>query len=135
LPFLAARPAPLVLWTTHKSLARYYKQDEEPAYWHRSFVWEDVKASYERFFELNPEEFGWRHDYAKGAYLCGHYDVFLQQAKLFPGQTTSGGAGNGNSRKWLPKPARSQESPGNLERLSGDLRWFTAKFLRLRRRG
>lgn len=75
---------PLVLATTHRSLARYYKLEDDPEYWQRPGVWKDIQASYEKFFELNPKELGWRHDYARDAYLCGQYDVFLAQAKLFP---------------------------------------------------
>jgi hypothetical protein len=46
-------------------------------------VWSDVKTSYEKFFALNPDAAGWRHDYAKDAYDCGQYPVFLEQTRLF----------------------------------------------------
>ena len=40
-------------------------------------MWEDVRDSFERFFELNPDARGWRHDYALYAYKCGQFDKFL----------------------------------------------------------
>ncbi|HEY5909632.1 MAG TPA: hypothetical protein VJA21_03400 [Verrucomicrobiae bacterium] len=74
---------PLILPNVHHSLARFYKKDESPEYWQRPGVWADVRSGYERFFELNPSDVGWRHDYARDAYLCGQYEVFLAQTKLF----------------------------------------------------
>lgn len=78
---------PLVLVNVHHSLANYQQMSNAPAYWQRPQVWSDVKASYEKFFALNPEATGWRHDYAKDAYDCGQPDTFLQQTKLFAGRT------------------------------------------------
>ena len=78
---------PLVLPDTHRSLAAFYKLSESPEYWHRPGVWEDVRDGYEKFFKLNPGESGWRHNYARDAYLCGHYQAFLEQTKLFAGGT------------------------------------------------
>jgi len=74
---------PLILPNVHHSLATYIKQNDSPEYWHRPEVWRDIKASYERFFELNPTEVGWGHDYSRDAYLCGQYGPFLAQTKLF----------------------------------------------------
>lgn len=73
---------PLILAQLHHSLARYH-QTTNAAYWHRPQVWRDVRSSYERFFALNPDAVGWRHDYAKDAYDCGQPAIFLQQTKLF----------------------------------------------------
>ena len=75
---------PLVLPDVHHSLAAYHKLKDSPEYWHRSEVWDDVRSAYDRFFALNPGEFGYRHNYALDAYLCGHYAEFLAQARLFP---------------------------------------------------
>ncbi|HZR19320.1 MAG TPA: hypothetical protein VFE51_18675 [Verrucomicrobiae bacterium] len=74
---------PLVLRSLHYSLARYYNQTESPSYWHRPQVWADVKAAFEKFYQLNPEDVGYRHDYAHDAFLCGQYAEFLSQTKLF----------------------------------------------------
>lgn len=74
---------PLTLFNTHSSLAAYLKKKEDPAYWQQPGVWKDVQASFEKFFQLNPTQTGWRHDYAECAYLCGQYQVFLEQTKHF----------------------------------------------------
>jgi hypothetical protein len=78
---------PLILAELHRSLANYYSLSNSPAYWHRPEVWRDIKSSYEKFFALNPEEAGWRHNYARDAYYCGHYPEFLEQTKLFANET------------------------------------------------
>lgn len=80
---------PLVLAELHSSLAKYHRTTNS-AYWHRPEVWKDVQSSYERFFALNPDAAGWRHDYAKAAYDCGQPAVFLQQTKLFAFGTNYG---------------------------------------------
>jgi hypothetical protein len=74
---------PLVLRHLHYNLARYHNQTESPSYWHRPEVWADVKAAFEKFYLLNPEEVSFRHDYAYDAFLCGQYAEFLDQTKLF----------------------------------------------------
>jgi hypothetical protein len=73
---------PLILAQLHRSLSKYH-QTTNATYWHRPQVWSDVQSSYEKFFALNPDEAGWRHDYARDAYDCGQPAVFLQQTKLF----------------------------------------------------
>ena len=73
---------PLVLVNIHHSLAKYH-QTTNAAYWQRPQVWNDVQSSYEKFFAVNSESVGWRHDYAKDAYDCGQPAVFLEQTKLF----------------------------------------------------
>jgi hypothetical protein len=78
---------PRVLAEMHHSLAGYFKLAESPQYWRKPHVWQDVHASWEKFFKLNPEATSWRHNYAKDAFLCGEYKVFLQQAGLFNGHT------------------------------------------------
>lgn len=73
---------PLVLPRTHRSLAVYREQGDDPAYWHRPAVWRDVHEAFNRFFELNPKATAQREEYAFYAYLCGQYPVFLEQARL-----------------------------------------------------
>ncbi|HWI56607.1 MAG TPA: hypothetical protein VNZ22_05235, partial [Bacillota bacterium] len=73
----------MILPEVHHSLAKYYKRAESPDYWHRPEVWADIKSTYETFFQRNPQAVGHRHNYARDAYLCGHYAEFLAQAKLF----------------------------------------------------
>jgi hypothetical protein len=49
----------------------------ENKHWLQPGVWKDVQASFECFFELNPDAKGWRHDYALHAYKCRQYDKSL----------------------------------------------------------
>lgn len=68
---------PLVLWEAHRMLANDKATGLKDKYWAKPGVWQDVQASFERFFELNPEATGWRHDYALEAHKCRQYDNFL----------------------------------------------------------
>ena len=78
---------PLVLANLHRSLAKYHHGTNTQSYWIQPHVWQDMKSSWDRFFELNPEAVGWHHDYAKDAYTCGQYAAFLNQVELFAGGT------------------------------------------------
>ena len=82
---------PLVLVNAHSDIPIYYLKDSEKAnYWTRPGVWPDIKAAYNRLFELNPNSAAWRRDYARYAryaFLCGHWDEFLSQAAVFRGGT------------------------------------------------
>ncbi|HTL15722.1 MAG TPA: hypothetical protein VL793_00715, partial [Patescibacteria group bacterium] len=78
---------PLVLAELHRSLAGYNKVTGGPNHWNEPGVWEDVHSSYEKYFQLNPEDYSYRHNYARDAYACGHYPEFLAQTKLFAGGT------------------------------------------------
>jgi hypothetical protein len=42
-----------------------------------------VRSAYDKFFRSSPDAVDWRHNYARDAYLCGHYAQFLPQVKLF----------------------------------------------------
>jgi len=102
---------PLVLVQLHHSLAKYYHMTNS-AYWQRPQVWQDVKSSYEKFFALNPNEAGWRHDYAKDAYDCGQPAVFLQQTKLFAfGTNYAFFGGREKFQEMLEKAAASARGP------------------------
>jgi len=102
---------PLVLAQLHHSLAKYYQQTNS-AYWQRPEVWRDVKSSYEKFFALNPDEAGWRHNYAKEAYDCGQPAVFLQQTKLFAfGTNYAFFGGREKFQEMLEKAAASARGP------------------------
>jgi tetratricopeptide (TPR) repeat protein len=78
---------PLILADVHRSVANYYKLSGGPDHWAQPGVWEDIRSSYEKFFKLNPDDYGYRHDYARDAYACGRYDEFLAQTRLFAGGT------------------------------------------------
>jgi hypothetical protein len=76
---------PLIMWDVHIALANWYQKNgrsSEAEYWMLPGVWEEVRASFERFFELNPEEIGWRHDYAMAAYKSEAWDDLAVQIGL-----------------------------------------------------
>lgn len=73
---------PLVLPQLHANLQQYYKIDLA-AYYSDPKVWKDIDTAYRRFFELNPTDVNYRHDYARDAYRCKQYNVFLEQLPLF----------------------------------------------------
>jgi hypothetical protein len=73
---------PLALPRLHASLQAYYKIDQA-TYYSDPQVWKDIHSAYKRFFELNPTEVGMRHAYARDAYRCGQYAIFLEQLPLF----------------------------------------------------
>jgi hypothetical protein len=102
---------PLVLPELHRSLARYHKLTDSPDYWQRAEVWDDVRPAYERFFQLNPEGFGYRHDYARDAFLCGHYSEFLAQTKLFPWTNFNFFGGEGRFREMLARAGSASSTP------------------------
>jgi hypothetical protein len=65
---------PLVLVDAHVEIQQELPEDSEKAnYWKRPEVWLDVKNAFDRFFELNPKEVGWYHNYARYAYLAGQW--------------------------------------------------------------
>ena len=102
---------PLVLPDLHRSLARYPNSADSPGYWQRPEVWDDVRSAYEKFFRLNPHEFGYRHDYARDAYLCGHHSEFLAQTKLFPWTNFNFFGGEGKFQEMLARASSGPSSP------------------------
>ena len=73
---------PLILRDAHESLVKYLPKQQQAGYWKRPEVWSDLKAAFERFFELNPEDKGWHHDYARYAYWAEQWDVLDRQIPL-----------------------------------------------------
>lgn len=61
----------------HDMLAKDKATGTKEAHWKRPAVWKDVKAAYERFFELNPQATWTRNHYARYAFKCGQYGTFL----------------------------------------------------------
>ena len=67
---------PLILLDAHKSIQKQYVDGSEKSnYWKRPEVWSDLKSSFDRFFELNPDATGWYHDYARYAYQAEQWDT------------------------------------------------------------
>ena len=68
---------PLILMDAHMALRSTLTDDAEKAnYWKRPEVWEDLKLAFDRFFELNPEETSWYHNYAWYAWQAGQWAEF-----------------------------------------------------------
>jgi len=65
---------PLILPDAHDRLARYVPPARKAEYYMHTGVWEDIKAAYERFFELNPKAVGYRSNYARYAFWCRQWD-------------------------------------------------------------
>lgn len=62
---------PLILSDAHREYWLYLDDAElRSNYWKRPDVWPDVAKSFDRFFELNPNEIGYYHNYAWFAYKC-----------------------------------------------------------------
>ena len=73
---------PLILPEAHDRLARYVPPARKAEYYKNTAVWEDIKAAYEKFFELNPKKaVGYRSNYARYAFWCKQWDEFN---KLLP---------------------------------------------------
>ena len=72
---------PLILSDAHEMYNREYGP-KDGSYWLEPDVWPDVKLSFEKFFKLNPNAIGWRHNYARYAYWCQQWDVLQEQIGL-----------------------------------------------------
>lgn len=73
---------PLALMRAHELIAMDLPKEKRPAYWRKKEVWSDVQKSFERFFELNPKNVSWRHNYAKYAWRAGDWDELNRQIPL-----------------------------------------------------
>jgi hypothetical protein len=79
---------PLILADAHWNYCRgYIDKSVQDNYWKQPDVWPDIKAAYDRFFQLNPDEVGHHHNYAWYAYTCGQWNEFLHQTTLFSAGT------------------------------------------------
>jgi hypothetical protein len=65
---------PLTLVDAHDAIDGRYDGEERMNYWKRPEVWSDVQAAYDRFFELNPDDIAWYHNYALYAYRAEQWD-------------------------------------------------------------
>src|SRR5437763_636781 len=73
---------PLILRDAHEALAKYVAAPDREKYWKQPEVWADLKSAFEKFFKLNPEETGWRHNYAQYAYRAEDWGVLNHQLPL-----------------------------------------------------
>ena len=73
---------PLALMRAHELIALDVPKEKRREYWQRKEVWSDVRKSFERFFELNPKDVSWRHNYAWYAWRAGDWDELNRQIPL-----------------------------------------------------
>ena len=70
---------PLTLYYTHESLAGYFNTNR-PDYWTEPHVWKDIKASFDRYFQLNGDDTSYRHNYVLCAWRCHQWKTFEEEA-------------------------------------------------------
>ncbi len=99
---------PLVLADLHRSLAKYHYPSNAVVYWKQPEVWPDVRNSYEKFFQLNPEAVSYHHNYAMDAYRCGQHGVFLKQTGFFLGGTNYAFFGGQSEFEAMVKESRER---------------------------
>ena len=102
---------PLILVDAHHAI-QVYSYNTEPdrtEYWLRPEVWPDVKLGFERYFEMNPTNTGYRHNYALYAYRCRQWDELNRQLKLFAGRTNYNYFGGREAFEKMAKEAKDHQ--------------------------
>lgn len=74
---------PLNLVNAHDWIAKRPEHKSSKQYWKNAEVWADMKMAYEKFFKLNPDHIGWRHNYARHAWWAEQWDDLNKQIALF----------------------------------------------------
>lgn len=73
---------PLIILDVHNYFANAIKgQEERQEYYRRPEVWADLKQAFDKYFQLNPENTGWHHDYALYAYWAQQWDDLNRELK------------------------------------------------------
>lgn len=73
--------APITLVDAHIAICNEYTDESERTnYWKQPDVWPDIKAAYDRFFELNPKATDIYKNYAWYAYRAEQWDAFNEIA-------------------------------------------------------
>lgn len=73
---------PLILVDAHSEFDRTLSGQERNEYWFLPDVWPDIKAGYEKFALLNPDETRFRYPYAWYALRCLQTNDFVEQINL-----------------------------------------------------
>jgi hypothetical protein len=76
---------PLTLVDAHQAIVAFLPKPEQGDYWKDDGVWRDVENSFEKFFLLNPDAAGYRHNYAWYAFHAGRWKTFNEQLPLLQG--------------------------------------------------
>jgi Domain of unknown function (DUF4034) len=73
---------PIILVDAHTDYNTFSENSDEEKqdYWKQPDVWPDIKASYDRFFELNPNATDIYKNYAWYAYHAEQWDAFIELA-------------------------------------------------------
>jgi hypothetical protein len=98
---------PLILADAHSAIRAYNfgREPERSAYWRRPEVWPDVKASFDRFFQLNADAVNYHQNYAFYAYRCQQWDELSRQLSLMRTTNYSIFGGKGQFEKMLKEAA------------------------------
>lgn len=67
---------PIILVDAHYEYAEYLSAEDRAAYYKQPDVWPDIKAAYEKFFSLNPDDTSVNKNYAWFAYQAEQWDAF-----------------------------------------------------------
>ena len=73
---------PLAGVSAMENLAVEYPEDKRGAFWQRPEVWKLVRAAYERYFKLNPDDVNLRQAYVRDAYRSRAWEDLNRQLKL-----------------------------------------------------
>jgi hypothetical protein len=102
---------PVLLYDAHLKIASFLPAQEQQLYWLKPTVWKDVSNSFERLFITDPQSSGYRHDYAKQAFLAGQWGRFLEQLPLFVNGTNYEFFGGQERFNTMVAEARQKSSP------------------------
>jgi Domain of unknown function (DUF4034) len=104
---------PLILVDAHAFINSRNQEDAQTNYWKQPEVWADVKAAYERFFELNPDDDSYYQNYAWHAYHAEQWDKLNELLpKLGPANYDFfGGEEEFNKMVLLARAHRRSNSP------------------------
>jgi hypothetical protein len=72
---------PLIMLDFHDDYARNLRVNKE-RYFRQERVFREVQAALDRFFELNPEETGWHHNYFWYAWCAKRWDIAKRELAL-----------------------------------------------------
>jgi len=107
---------PLVLADVRTEIYNYYTdKSEQTDYWKKPEVWQDIKAAYDRFFEVNPDDTLPYRNYALYAYNANQWEAFVALApKVRPEDHSWFGNQNNFNRmiRYANRMIRQKQSQG-----------------------
>jgi hypothetical protein len=97
---------PLIMVDLHSDRASR-TGGQQRQYYRQTPVWEDLHAAFERFFKLNPDAEGWRHNYFWFAYAAEQWDEAKRQLDLMGAEINYSYFGGEESFKKMVAEVRS----------------------------